>query len=71
MDPDVKWLGWFLGTVLGVDAAVLATVVGLITLGGLTNVAEAIVALVALVVGGLGSALAGLYVADLAVRADG
>jgi hypothetical protein len=64
-------MGWFLGTVLAVDAAVLAAVVVLVTLGGLSNVAEAIVALMALVVGGLGSALAGLYVADLAVRADG
>lgn len=71
MDPDVKWLAWFLGTVLAVDAAVLAVVVGLITLSGLDNVAEAIVALVALVVGGLGSALAGLYVADVAVREHG
>lgn len=67
MDPDVKWLAWFLGTVLGVDAAVLLAVIAVITFGTLGTAAEAVVALSALVVAGLGSGLAGLWVADKAV----
>jgi len=68
VDPDVKWLAWFLGTVLGVDAAVLLAVVTVITFGTLSTASEAVAAVVALVVGGLGSALAGLWVADKAVN---
>jgi hypothetical protein len=67
VDPDVKWLAAFLLTVLMTDAAVVLAVVATIVLGSLSVPAEAVAAIVALVVGGLGAPLLGLYLADRVV----